>query len=60
MTTQEQDKLCRTCIHTLSTDSQTPQTSQVFFECFTFAGSEAKVCCQRECFTWNGTATYTS
>ena len=24
MTTQEQDKLCRTCIHTLSTDSQTP------------------------------------
>ena len=24
MTTQEQDKLCRTCIHTLSTDSHDP------------------------------------
>ena len=56
MTTQEQDKLCRTCIHTLSTDSQTPQTSQVFFECFTFAGSEAKVCCQQGMLhlEWNG------
>ena len=56
MTTQEQDKLCRTCIHTLSTDSQTPQTSQVFLECFTFAGSEAKVCCQQGMLRleWNG------
>ena len=56
MTTQAQAKLCRTCIHTLSTDSQTPQTSQVFFECFTFAGSEAKVCCQQGMLhlEWNG------
>lgn len=56
MTTQEQDKLCSTCHHTLSTDSQTPQTSQVFFECFTFAGSEAKVCCQQGMLhlEWNG------
>lgn len=33
-----------------------PQTSQVFFECFTFAGSEAKVCCQQGMLhlEWNG------
>lgn len=44
MTTQEQDKMCHTSIHTLVTESDTPQTDQVFFECFTFAGSGAEVC----------------
>ena len=36
MTTQEQDKLCRTCIHTLSTDSQTPRPAKYSFECLLF------------------------
>ena len=44
MTTQEQDKMCHTSIHTLATESSAPQTDQVFFECFTFADSGAEVC----------------
>lgn len=43
MTTQEQDKLCHTCLNTLATESAGPQTAQVFFECFTFGDFDATV-----------------
>ena len=43
MTTQEQDKKCRTEIQTLATCSSAPEKEQVFFECFTFSDDPVKV-----------------
>lgn len=42
MTTQEPDKVCKTQINTLVSQSAEPVTSQVFFECFTFDGENTK------------------
>lgn len=60
MTTQEQDKLCRTCIHTLSTDSQTPRPAKYSLSVLLLPAARPRFAASRECFTWNGTATYTS
>lgn len=38
MTTQEPDKVCRTTMETLSTESSAIEERQMFFECFTFEG----------------------
>ena len=43
MTSQEQDKVCRTSMNTLITETEQPQLSQVFFEVFTFESSKASV-----------------
>lgn len=44
MTPQEPDKLTRSDMKTLSLSSGTPETAQVFYECFTFEGSGAEAC----------------
>lgn len=43
MTTQEPDKVCRVSIQTAATSSENKERTQVFFECFTFEGSDAAV-----------------
>lgn len=43
MTTQEPDKKCEVTIQTLSAASEEKQHSQVFFECFTFAGHPCQI-----------------
>ncbi len=43
MTPQEPDKLTRSDMKTLSLASESPTCEQVFFECFTFEGSGARV-----------------
>lgn len=51
MTTQEPDKVSRTDIETLRTESAGRERSQVFFECFTFAHTPATVRAQGRSLT---------
>lgn len=48
MTTQEKDKVCRTSMNTLVTETEQPCSSQVFFEAFTFEDSDAAVQVQEQ------------
>lgn len=43
MTSQEPDKVCRTALETLRTDSAGPERTQVFFQCFTFEGAGTRL-----------------
>lgn len=51
MTTQEPDKVTRTSIQTLRTDSAKAHTAQVFYECFTFVNSSVKVRAEEQALT---------
>lgn len=51
MTTQEKDKVCRTSMNTMVTETEQPCSSQVFFETFTFEDSDATVQVQEQSLT---------
>lgn len=51
MTTQEPDKVAKTDIQTLRTESTEPERGQVFFECFTFADTPARAWAQGRSLT---------